>query len=109
MSLKEAREQLLYTFDDGIISEEQFLLFYDVNRSTNLDFSYKQYPLFDLDDMQNHECLAKFRVRKNDLPIQADISLGIPDQFILKQRGVVRGMEVLMHAAEEADIPVSIQ
>ena len=94
MSLKEAREQLLYAFDGGLISEEEFLLLYDVNRSTNLDFPYEQYRLFDLDDMQNDECLAEFRVRKNDLFFLADV-LGIPDQFILEQRSVVRGMEAL--------------
>ena len=94
MALKEAREQLLYAFDDDLISDEECLLLYDVNRSTNLNFPYGQNPLFDLDDMQNDECLAEFRVCKHDLPILAEI-LGIPDQFILEQRSVVGGMEVL--------------
>ena len=67
---------------------------YDLNRSTNLDFPYEQYPLFDLDDMQNDECLVEFRFHKNDLPILAGV-LGIPDQFILEQRSVVEGMEAL--------------
>ena len=101
MSLKEARKQLLYAFDDGLISDEECLLLYDLNRSTNLDFPYEQYPLFDLDDMQNDECLAEFRFHKNDLPILAEV-LRIPDQFILEQRSA-------LHAAEEADIPMSIQ
>ena len=94
MSLKEARKQLLYAFDDGLISDEECLLLYDLNRSTNLDFPYEQYPLFDLDDMQNDECLAEFRFHKNDLPILAEV-LRIPDQFILEQRSVVEGMEAL--------------
>lgn len=93
MSLKEAKKQLLYAFDDGLNSDECLLL-YDLNTSTNLDFPYEQYPLFDLDDMQNDECLAEFRVHKNDLPILADV-LGIPNQFILEQRSVVGGMEAL--------------
>ena len=94
MSLKEAKNQLLYAFDDGLISDEECLLLYDLNRSTNLDFPYEQYPLFDLDDMQNDECLAEFRLHKNDLPILAEV-LGIPDQFILEQRSVVGGMGAL--------------
>ena len=94
MSLKEAKQQLLYAFDDGLISDEECLLLYDLNGSTNLDFPYEQYSLFDLDDMQNNECLAEFRFQKNDLPILAEV-LGIPDQFILEQRSVVRGMEAL--------------
>ena len=52
MSLKKAREQLLYALDERLITEEEFLLLYDVNRSTNLDFPYEQYKLFYLDDMQ---------------------------------------------------------
>ena len=71
MSLKEARKRLLYAFDDGLISDEDWLLIYDLNRSTNLDFPYEQYPLFDLDDMQNDECLTEVRFHKNDLPILA--------------------------------------
>ena len=52
MSLKKVREQWLYALDERLITEEEFLLLYDVNRSTNLDFPYEQYKLFDLDDMQ---------------------------------------------------------
>ena len=94
MSLKKAREQLLYALDERLITEEEFLLLYDVNRSTNLDFPYEQFPLLDLDDIQSDECLAEFRVHKNNLPILAEV-LGIPDQFVLEQRSVVGGMEAL--------------
>ena len=77
MSLKKAKKQLLYEFDDGLISDKECLLLYDLNRSTNLDFPCEQYPLFDLDDMQNDVCLAEFRFHKNDLPILAEV-LRIP-------------------------------
>ena len=68
MSLKEAKKQLLYAFDDGLISDEECLLLYDLNRSTNLDYPYEQYPLFDLDDMQNDECLASLGSIKTTFP-----------------------------------------
>ncbi|CAH3136008.1 unnamed protein product [Porites lobata] len=84
MSLKKAREHLLYALDERLITEEEFLLL----------FSLRAVPLFDLDDMQNDECLAEFRVHKHDLPILAEV-LGIPDQFVLEQRSVVGGMEAL--------------
>ena len=94
MSLKEAKKQLLYAFNDGLISDKECLLLYDLNRSTTLDFPYERYPLFDLDHMQNDECLAQFRFHKNDVPILGKV-LGILDQFILEQRSAVGGMEAL--------------
>ena len=94
MSFAKAREHLLYAFDDKMISEEEFLLLYDANKSTNLDLPYEQYVRFELDEMEDDECLAEFRVRKRDLPLLAD-ALGIPDVFICEQRSVVGGMEAL--------------
>ena len=42
-------ELLLKSFDDGDISEDEFLLLYDVNRSKNPDFPYQNYEHFDLE------------------------------------------------------------
>ena len=47
MSFKKAREQLLWAFDENFISAEEFLLLYDVNKSTNLDLPYDEYSPFD--------------------------------------------------------------
>ena len=49
-SLREIRSILLQSFDDGDISEDEFLL-YDVNTSKNPDFPHKCYGKFDLNDM----------------------------------------------------------
>ena len=43
------REFLLTSFDDGDISEDEFLLLYDINRSKNPDFPYQNYEHFDLE------------------------------------------------------------
>ena len=40
MSLKEVRNQLLISHDDGVIIDEELLLLYDLNRSDNVDLSY---------------------------------------------------------------------
>ena len=37
-TFRKLRELLLTSFDDGNISEDEFLLLYDVNRSKNPDF-----------------------------------------------------------------------
>ena len=46
-TFRKVRELLLTRFDDGDISEDEFLLFYDVNRSKNPDFPHE-------DIVQNH-------------------------------------------------------
>ena len=94
MSLRYAREHLLLAFDDAMISEEEFVLLFDHNKSSNLDLRYDQYPLFDLDDMEDDECLAEFRVRKRDIPLLEE-ALQIPEEFTLEQRSVVGGTEGL--------------
>ena len=79
-----AREHLLYSLDDNWFddkTEEEFTLLYDMNRSSNLDLPYKQYTPFNLDDMEDDECLAEFRVRKTDIPLLVE-ALGIPDEFV---------------------------
>jgi len=93
MSFKKAREGLLSALNINLLSEEEFLLLYDVNKSKNLDLPCKQYSPFNLDYMED-ECLNEFHVKKCDLPILADV-LGIPNEIICDQRSVVGGVEAL--------------
>lgn len=94
MSFKKAREGLLLALNDNLLSEEEFLILYDVNKSKNLDLPCKQYLPFNLDYMEEDECLNEFRVRKCDLPILVDV-LGIPNEIVCDQRSVVGGVEAL--------------
>ena len=50
-SFREIRSILLQSFDDGDISEYEFLLLYNVNTSKNPDFLYESYGKFDLNDV----------------------------------------------------------
>jgi len=38
-------------------------------RASNLDLRYDQYPFFELDNMDDDECLVEFRVRKRDISL----------------------------------------
>ena len=42
-SFREVRDLLLDSFDDGELSEDEFLLLYDLNTSKNPDFPYECY------------------------------------------------------------------
>ena len=94
MSLKEVRNQLLISHDDGVINDEELLLLYDLNRSDNVDLSYNSYPGFDFDDLEDDESLSEFRFYKNDLPCLAEV-LGIPEVVECYQRSIFSGLEAL--------------
>ena len=57
-------------------------------------FPYDIYDEFSRDHFTEEECIAEFRVEKNDLPVLAD-ALGIPPVFRCSQRSVFEGMEGL--------------
>ena len=92
-SFRDARNLLTAALCDDLISEDEYLLLYDLNRSKNLDLPYDEFT-FDLDDMENSECVAEFRVNKHDLPALAE-ALQIPDVFKCRQRSISDGMEGL--------------
>ena len=60
------RNLLLFLYDDESISDEEFLTLYESYGSKNPDFPYSAYPKFDYDQIDESECLAEFRVRKQD-------------------------------------------
>ena len=93
-SLKEVRNQLLISHDEGLINDEELLLLYDLNNSDNLDLPYDLYPSFNFDDLEDDECLSEFRFHKTDLPLLADV-LGIPDVVECYQRSTCDGLEAL--------------
>lgn len=93
-SFKEFRQTLLLYHDANLISDEDFIIFYELFSSQNPDFAYDSYNRFDLEEMNEDECNAEFRVRKRDLPTLAQ-ALRIPPVFHLSQRSVVDGMEGL--------------
>ena len=48
------------------MGEEEFLMFCGINRTHNLDLMYWEYEKFDLDQLENDECVAKFWFQKDD-------------------------------------------
>ena len=86
-SFREIRSILLQSFDDGDISEYEFLLLYNVNTSKNPDFLYESYGKFDLSDMDDCECLSEFCFRKSDPPVLSE-ALHLP-YYCTGQQGAI--------------------
>jgi len=92
--LKATRDALLVAFDCGTISEEEFCLLYDINRSDNLVFAHSDYERFALDDKDDVECISNFRVKKQDIPLLAE-ALRLPETFKCQQGSVCDAIEGL--------------
>ena len=88
------REALLLSYEENIISDEEFLLLYDEYSLKNSEFQYSDYERFDLDKLGDAERQANFRVEKRNLPALAE-ALQIPGEFKTNQRSITRGMEGL--------------
>ena len=79
------RKLLLFLYDSESISDEEFLTLYESYSSKNPDFPYSAYPKFDFDQIDESECLAEFRVRKQDITLLADV-LQLPVTIRCHQR-----------------------
>ena len=93
-SLKEVRNQLLISHDDGVINDKELLLLYDLNEYDNVDLTYNSYPGFDFDDLEDDESLSEFHPYKSDVPFLAEV-LGIPEIVECYQRSISSGLEAL--------------
>ena len=93
-SFRELRDSLLLYHDEGVIDDEELLILYDLYESKNPDFPHETYPHFDLDELENSECVAEFRVQKHHIPLLAH-HLQIPATFRCQQRSVGDGTEGL--------------
>ena len=93
-TFEEFRSLLVLYYDANLISNEDFVLLYEMFQSKNPNFPYDEYARFDLENMSEAECKAEFRFEKNDLPVLAE-ALQIPPSFKLNQGSLVDGMEGL--------------
>ena len=74
-SFRDFQELCVLSYCNKFISDTEFCLLYDHFTSKNPDFSYDTYPPFSLEDVEEAECKAEFRVLKHDLPRVRDAHL----------------------------------
>jgi len=73
MSFREIREMLIIAYDSKIISDEEFLVPWESYQSKNPEFPYSSYATIYLQNIDEAECLAEFRVQKQDIPVLANV------------------------------------
>ena len=106
-SLKQTRNLVLECYVDGLIDEDDFMLLYDINQSKNPEFPHENYEPFNFDVLDPAECLADFRVEKQDIPRLAD-ALGIPMVIKCQQRSICDGVEGLCMLLRRFAYPCSL-
>ena len=102
MLFQDVQDALVGSFAAGHINEKEFVILYEEYQSANLCFPYWEYEPFRLDDLDNSECRADFRVEKEDIPRLAT-ALQIPPFFRYSQ-----GRRRFVFAPTKAFLPMSI-
>ena len=93
-SFRKIRELCFLCFDEGVLTNEEFILLYLAYQSRNPEFPYNNYSQFCLEEFNEPECLADFRVQKHDLHFLQEM-LQIPALVKCPQRTVCPGLEAL--------------
>ena len=76
------------------MDEGEFLMFSDINRTHNLDLPYWKYEKFDLDHLENDECVAKFQFQKDDIYDLPGV-IQVPDKIVCYNGFKVSDVEAL--------------
>ena len=96
MSFQDVQTSLAIGYgDDGLLNDEEFILLYDAFKSQNPVYPYWKFNRFCLDDL---ECEAMFRVRKDDFAVLMD-ALNVPETFTCRQGTTcdeIEGLSILL-------------
>ena len=93
-SFKKARNAVAMAYDASWIDDEEFVLLYDACYSKNPEIVHKEYQIFDLEELDETECVMDFRFKKHEIPILG-MALGLPQHFRCKQGTVCDRIEAL--------------
>ena len=72
-TFKEFRLLLVLYYDAILISDDDFLVLYEIFLLENPNFPYDEYSRFDVDNVSEAECKAEFRFDKKDLPVLSEV------------------------------------
>jgi len=84
-SLRATRETLLFAYCEEWLHDMEFVVLNELNTSENLDFPYDAYERFNLDDMDEAECIAELRFEKRHI-LRLEEVLQIPPLMKCNQR-----------------------
>ena len=89
-SFRKARDELLVSFCEEIINEDEFLLLYDANKSKNPKYPYCNNEIFTLQCKSEAKCKTDFCFEKCDIDV-----LGLLDEIKCNQGTICDSTEGL--------------
>ena len=88
-SFKKARNAIALAYDASWIDDDEFVLLYDACYSKIPEILHKEYPTFDLEELDETDCVMDFCFKKHEIPMLA-IALGLPERFKCNQGTIAR-------------------
>ena len=107
-TFRNARDLLLLTFCEGSITEDEFLLLYDLNTSKNPEYPYWDYKKFCLQDKDEAECKDRIPLPKEWYSSSAECPWIARKDHMQTGDSLQRHRSV-MYVAKATCIPMSIQ
>jgi len=93
----ELNELIMQLYDDNILDVEDVLLLLDAQRprrNLHMEQPYWQYPAFDLERIEDHECLVEFRFTKGEIYKLLD-AFELPEEIRCYNGTVMQSVEAL--------------
>ena len=96
--LRDVKAALIASWNDGDLSDDEFIMLYDVNKSRN-NYPYWRYGRFELDSLDDDEACVQFRFFRNDIYRLKEV-LHIPDIVRTYNRMIVDGVSLVYFLKE---------
>ena len=79
-SFKKTRKMIVIAYAEKLLTDEEFLFLYKANKPVDLELPYYEYEEFNLENITEAECEAKFLFERGDFKHLADV-LQLPPTF----------------------------
>ena len=103
-SLRATLEALLFAYCEEWLDDMEYLVLNELNTSENLDFSYDSYDQFNLNDMDEAECIAELHFEKRHSAIRR--SATDPSSNEVQAEISFHWNRRTLHAFEKACLPL---
>ena len=104
LAFRDLHSLLLTSHDDGLIDDDEVMVFYDLYSSKNPSFPHDSYLPFDLEELDESESVVEFCFQKRDIQALYDV-LQVPETITCSHRSVCDRIEGLCMMLKHLSYP----